>query len=290
MSEPSSNVMGRTDTHPAPLHLRMLTSTLNDASRQKLIHADQEQTLLASRRAVDARGVVKNRQGVRLLRLQPKRLRVVYVGGSITAQRAGWRPRVQEWLNERIPVNLDHYEFSASMGNVGSKVLAFVTDDWVNTHAPDLVFIETVVNDGDNVLETGDEAGIGRALEGAPSFHYLYSLRFSGRHPANSLHLTSTPPHQILLKPLFFAGIVRGISAFNPAVTIVFVYMFVRDDLPSERRTGTEVRSIAPNCTLCVCKLHTANGFDSLTHKLPDLASHCHLSMMTCRDSYVPTS
>jgi hypothetical protein len=54
------------------------------------------------------------------------------------------------------------------MGNVGSKVLAFLVDDWVNTHAPDLVFIETVVNDGDAVLETNDETGVRRALEGEP--------------------------------------------------------------------------------------------------------------------------
>jgi hypothetical protein len=31
------------------------------------------------------------------------RLRVCYVGGSITEQKAGWRPRTHEWLNTRFP-------------------------------------------------------------------------------------------------------------------------------------------------------------------------------------------
>ena len=46
-----------------------------------------------------------------------------YVGGSITEQKAGWRPRTHEFLNTRFPCDLlGHTAVSASMGNVGSKV------------------------------------------------------------------------------------------------------------------------------------------------------------------------
>ena len=43
------------------------------------------------------------------------------------------------------------------MGNVGSDVLCFLVKEWVLNHTPDLVFIETAVNDGDTVLETGGD-------------------------------------------------------------------------------------------------------------------------------------
>lgn len=38
----------------------------------------------------------------------------------------------------------------------------------VTCHNPDLVFLEAVVNDGDSILETGDEIGVRRAVEGGP--------------------------------------------------------------------------------------------------------------------------
>jgi hypothetical protein len=79
------------------------------------------------------------------------------------------------------------------------QVLSFLVDDWVNAHEPDLVFLEAVVNDGDSVLETGDEAGVRRAVE----------------------------------------GIVRQIRARHPHCDIVLVHMLLRGDLPPSRRTGT---------------------------------------------------
>jgi hypothetical protein len=58
-----------------------------------------------------------------IARLDPARLRVCYVGGSITEQKAGWRPRTHEFLNTRFACDLlGHTAISASMGNVGSKV------------------------------------------------------------------------------------------------------------------------------------------------------------------------
>ncbi|KAK3236740.1 hypothetical protein CYMTET_53139, partial [Cymbomonas tetramitiformis] len=77
--------------------------------------------------------------------------RVCYIGGSITQQQAGWRPRIHEWLTNRFPSFGPLKLISAAMGNVGSKVLSFLVDDWVIRHEPDLIFVETVVNDGDTV-------------------------------------------------------------------------------------------------------------------------------------------
>jgi hypothetical protein len=51
-------------------------------------------------------------------------------------------------------------------GFISRQVLSFLVDDWVNVHEPDVVFLETIVNDGDTVLETGDETGVRRAVEG----------------------------------------------------------------------------------------------------------------------------
>ncbi len=92
---------------------------------------------------------------------------VAFVGGSVTAQREGWRPAFHAWLNERIRVPMGHQAHNASLGNAGSKLLSFLVDDVVcAAGTPNLVFIDTVVNDGDNLLESGDEVGILRALEG----------------------------------------------------------------------------------------------------------------------------
>lgn len=46
------------------------------------------------------------------------------------------------------------------------QVLAFLTHEWVVKPAPDLLFIELAINDGDTLLETDDEQSIGCALEG----------------------------------------------------------------------------------------------------------------------------
>ena len=82
---------------------------------------------------------------------------------SITEQQRGWRVHVHSWL-ESHPYAKDQrasacgfQQQKAFMGNVGSDVLCFLVKEWVLNHTPDLVFIETAVNDGDTVLETGGD-------------------------------------------------------------------------------------------------------------------------------------
>lgn len=128
--------------------------------------------------------------------------RIAYVGGSITAQRDGWKNRVHSWLTHeyRPNENVGLEQVNVAVGNVGSKVISFLTDEWIIEHAPDIVFLETVVNDGDSLLEDGDSANVRRALE----------------------------------------GIVRRVRTKLPRTEIVFVYMLLRGDVPTNRRTGTK--------------------------------------------------
>ena len=131
-------------------------------------------------------------------------LRVCYLGGSVTEQRTGYRPRVTKWFEstaKRRGVRVE--EVPAFCGNCGSKVLAFMIADWVVARRPHLVFIELAINDGDTLLETDDEVGVGSALE----------------------------------------GIVRHVRDALPRCELCLLYMFVRDDLPLHLRTGSKAWS-----------------------------------------------
>lgn len=143
-------------------------------------------------------------------------LRVCYLGGSVTEQKAGWRPRVTRWLEERLSqsglpaaVATDGRssvcEVPAFCGNAGSKLLSFLVRDWVISRRPDLLFIEFVINDGDTLLETDDETAVGAAHE----------------------------------------GIVRHVRCALPECEICLVSMFVRDDLPLKLRTGAKMATLA---------------------------------------------
>ena len=128
-------------------------------------------------------------------------LRVCYLGGSITEQRTGYRPRVTRWLESQAAksgVRLE--EVPAFCGNCGSKVLAFMIADWVVARRPHLVFIELAINDGDTLLETEDPESIGSALE----------------------------------------GIIRHIRDALPRCELCLLHMFIRDDLPLHQRTGSK--------------------------------------------------
>jgi len=126
-------------------------------------------------------------------------LRVCYLGGSVTEQKAGWRPRVTSWLAGRASTE----EVPAFCGNCGSKVMAFLVADWVVSRAPQLLFVELSINDGDTLLETDDAVSLGCAFE----------------------------------------GILRHVRRELPCCEVCVVSMAVRDDLPLEQRTGTKAWS-----------------------------------------------
>jgi len=82
-----------------------------------------------------------------------KRLTVAYIGGSVTAgsgasepEKTAWRPLTTAWLKAEFP-DCEIIEVNTSIGAVGTLLPVFYLDDYVIAEKPDLVFIETAVND-----------------------------------------------------------------------------------------------------------------------------------------------
>ncbi len=82
-----------------------------------------------------------------------KKLTVAYLGGSITAgagatnhNATSWRALTTKWLSENFP-DSQITEINMGIGSVGSLLPVFYLDDYVINEIPDLVFIETAVND-----------------------------------------------------------------------------------------------------------------------------------------------
>ena len=140
--------------------------------------------------------------------------KVCYVGGSITEQKAGYRPCLQRLLENILPKavdtrSVDVHEIKASIGNVGSKVLNYLVDAWITDNDPDLVIIETAINDGDAIIEgEGDTevANISRAVEGI-----VRQLRCGG-----------------------------GLVPHTGAPDIVIVHMHLCTNVAADHRTGTK--------------------------------------------------
>ncbi|MBE6733138.1 MAG: hypothetical protein E7561_03985 [Ruminococcaceae bacterium] len=82
-----------------------------------------------------------------------QKLTVAYIGGSITAGSAAsnpsataWRPLTTSWLRKEFP-NAEITEVNTAIGSVGTLLPVFYADDYVLPKSPDLVFIETAIND-----------------------------------------------------------------------------------------------------------------------------------------------
>ena len=123
------------------------------------------ESLAAALTDVDERAVLARNDGLPRLDAALRTrsaLRVCYLGGSVTEQKAGWRPRVTGWLGGTCTVE----EVPAFCGNCGSKVLIHLVADWVIARAPHLVFVELSINDGDTLLETEQPEALGCAFEG----------------------------------------------------------------------------------------------------------------------------
>ena len=95
---------------------------------------------MAALLAADVDAAIRVRSGLPRLRARAAEaargaalgLRVVYCGGSVTAQRDGWRPAFHAWLARAFPAPLGHHEARcAALGNCGSKVFAFTAHEWV---------------------------------------------------------------------------------------------------------------------------------------------------------------
>lgn len=81
------------------------------------------------------------------------KLTVAYIGGSITAgagaskpDETSWRSLTTAWIKSQFP-DAEITEVNMGIGSVGSLLPVFYLDDYVCPENPDLVFIETAVND-----------------------------------------------------------------------------------------------------------------------------------------------
>lgn len=89
-----------------------------------------------------------------------KKVRIAYIGGSITEANNGWRDLTFKWFREKYPVT-PFYEINATIGGTGSDLGVFRMDNDVLVHEPDLVFVEFAVNDFGRA-----EAEIRKTMEG----------------------------------------------------------------------------------------------------------------------------
>jgi hypothetical protein len=86
--------------------------------------------------------------------LATKPLSIGYFGASVTAQREGYRPRLDERL--RVRFGQDHRSIFAGVGGIDVVSAVFLTDDLVTRHRPDLCLVEftsTAVLGGSTLAE-----------------------------------------------------------------------------------------------------------------------------------------
>ncbi|MDI9859364.1 SGNH/GDSL hydrolase family protein [Flectobacillus roseus] len=75
-----------------------------------------------------------------------KKIKVAYLGGSITRADKGWRDQTFEWLKTEYP-NTPFEQIMAAIGGTGSDFGAYRLKNHVLQYKPDLVFVEFAVND-----------------------------------------------------------------------------------------------------------------------------------------------
>lgn len=134
-----------------------------------------------------------------------KRVRIAYLGGSITAQ-PGWRPKTLNWFRKQYPqATID--EINAAIGGTGSELGVFRLHHDVLRFKPDLLFVEFAVNDGGTSPER-----IHRSMEGivrqtwkavpTTDICYVYTLTMgmlkdlqSGRYPRAASAMEAVADH-----------------------------------------------------------------------------------------------
>ena len=75
-----------------------------------------------------------------------KKVKVAYLGGSITRADKGWRVQTFNWLQQEFP-NAQFEQIMAAIGGTGSDFGAYRLKNHVLQYNPDLVFVEFAVND-----------------------------------------------------------------------------------------------------------------------------------------------
>ena len=79
--------------------------------------------------------------------------KIAYLGGSVTVQKNGYRPLLHHLICQIT--QQDHHAINAGIGGVGSIAHAFLLNDFVIKHQPDLCFIECAIVDGEGMTPRG---------------------------------------------------------------------------------------------------------------------------------------
>lgn len=74
--------------------------------------------------------------------------KIAYMGSSVTVQKEGYRPYLQQWFRDYF--GTDHLEIAAGIGGVGSMTGVFTMNEDVVQYRPDLCFVEYMVSDREN--------------------------------------------------------------------------------------------------------------------------------------------
>ena len=75
--------------------------------------------------------------------------KIAYLGGSVTVQKNGYRPRLHQLICEAT--HQEHHAINAGIGGVGSLAHAFLLNDFVLKHQPDFCFMECAIVDGEGM-------------------------------------------------------------------------------------------------------------------------------------------
>jgi hypothetical protein len=75
--------------------------------------------------------------------------KIAYLGGSVTVQKNGYRPRLHQLICEAT--RHDHSAINAGIGGVGSLAHAFLLNDFVLKHHPDFCFVECAIVDSEGM-------------------------------------------------------------------------------------------------------------------------------------------
>jgi lysophospholipase L1-like esterase len=86
-----------------------------------------------------------------------KKVKVAYLGGSITRADKGWREQIFNWLQQAYPKALFE-QVMAAIGGTGSDFGAYRLKNHVLEYKPDLVFVEFAVNDQPKTAQQVKEA------------------------------------------------------------------------------------------------------------------------------------
>ncbi len=85
------------------------------------------------------------------------KVKVAYLGGSITRADNGWRDQTFQWLQNRYS-DVQFEQIMAAIGGTGSDFGAHRLQNHVLEHSPDLVFVEFAVNDNGRTAQQVKES------------------------------------------------------------------------------------------------------------------------------------